>query len=97
MKPEQGYRHYSDNILNQIHFIKRAQKLGFTLDEIKGLLKLTHSSCSQVQSMTEQKLSVVQQKIADLQCLEKALVQLLSECRGNDNPDDCPVIHSLQP
>ncbi len=96
-KPQQGYRHYPDSLLNQIRFIKRAQELGFTLDEIQNLLQLEQQPCQQVQALAEHKLTLVQQKIADLQRLESALTQLLTECKSNDDPDACPIIHSLQP
>lgn len=96
-KPPQGYRHYSDSLLNQIRFIKRAQELGFTLNEVQNLLQLDQQPCHQVQVLTEHKLAVVQQKMADLQHLESALSQLLTECKNNDDPDGCPIIHSLQP
>ncbi len=96
-KPAQGYRHYPDETLDRIRFIKRAQELGFTLDEIQNLLSLNDHPCGQVQALAEYKLSAVKAKMADLQRLDKALEELLSQCRRNDDDTHCPIIDSLQP
>jgi len=95
LKPEVGYRHYSEKTINRIRFIKRSQELGFTLAEVSNLLSLNDSPCSQVQELTEHKLSSVHQKIAYLQRLEKALQGLLNQCQNNDD-EHCPIIDSLQ-
>jgi MerR family mercuric resistance operon transcriptional regulator len=94
-KPETGYRHYPDETVNRIRFIKRAQELGFTLDEIANLLSLNDRPCSQVQELTEHKLSAVKEKMADLRRLEKALKALLTQCQSNDDDSRCPIIDSL--
>lgn len=95
-KPFNGYRHYPDEILNRIRFIKRIQELGFTLEEITFLLELNDKPCSQVQILTQEKLSAVQQKIADLLCLEEALKNLLNQCASNPDDSHCPLIDALQ-
>tara|TARA_B110000211_G_C14092839_1_gene560252 strand:+ start:2286 stop:2672 length:387 start_codon:yes stop_codon:yes gene_type:complete len=97
IKPEVGYRHYPDDTVNRIRFIKRSQELGFTLDEIANLLSLNDKPCSQVQELAEQKLSAVKEKMADLQRLEKALNGLLVQCNNNEDDNRCPIIESLQP
>lgn len=96
-KPEVGYRQYPEGTVNRIRFIKRAQELGFTLDEIANLLSLNDRPCSQVQDLAERKLTAVQVKMADLQRLEKALKALLAQCQSNDDDSRCPIIDSLQP
>lgn len=95
-KPTTGYRHYSDQILDRIRFIKRAQELGFTLEEVTNLLVLNDQPCDKVQKLAEKKLSTVRVKIKDLRKLETALDNLLDECRSNDDSSHCPVIESLQ-
>jgi len=95
-KPTMGYRHYSDQILGRIRFIKRAQELGFTLEEVANLLVLNDQPCHKVQELAENKLSTVKAKIKDLRKLETALDNLLDECRSNDDSSHCPVIDSLQ-
>jgi len=96
-KPAQGYRHYPNDTVNRIHFIKRSQELGFTLDEITNLLSLNGTPCGQVQELAKQKLSAVRKKMADLRCLEKVLKELLAQCRNNQDDSHCPIIDSLQP
>ena len=95
LKPEVGYRHYPEKTINRIHFIKRSQELGFTLDEIANLLSLNDFPCNQVQELAVHKLISVQQKIANLQSLEEALQSLLNQCQNNNN-EHCPIIDSLQ-
>ena len=65
-KPAQGYRTYTKATLARILFIKRAQELGFTLEEIENLLVLGESHCSEVQELAESKLVSVRSKINDL-------------------------------
>jgi MerR family mercuric resistance operon transcriptional regulator len=97
VKPAQGYRHYPDEIIDRIHFIKRAQELGFSLDEIANLLSLHDQPCDQVQALAYKKLIAVQEKKQSLLRLEEALTTLLKQCENNRNKDDCPIIDALQP
>lgn len=97
IKPETGYRQYPDETVNRIRFIKRAQDLGFTLNEIANLLSLNDRPCGQVQELAEHKLSTVKEKMADLRRLENALQALLTQCRNNDDDSHCPIIDSLLP
>lgn len=97
-KPALGYRHYPDETINRIRFIKRAQELGFTLEEIANLLSLNgQPSCVHVQELAEYKLSTVMGKIADLKRLENVLKLLLAQCQSNEDDNHCPIIDSLQP
>ena len=96
-KPAVGYREYPVDTVNRIRFIKRAQELGFTLEEIANLLSLNDRPCSQVQELAEHKLSAVKEKMADLRRLEQALKALLVQCHSNDDESHCPIIDSLQP
>lgn len=96
-KPEDGYRHYPDETVDRIRFIKRAQELGFTLEEVSRLLRLEDSPCNEVQELAENKLEAVQAKMKDLKCLESALKALLNQCNENEDKAHCPIIDSLQP
>ncbi|AGS38555.1 Hg(II)-responsive transcriptional regulator [Cycloclasticus zancles] len=96
-KPEVGYRHYPNDTINRIRFIKRSQELGFTLNEIANLLNLNDSPCGQVQELAEHKLAAVKDKMVDLRRLEKALNALLAQCQSNEDDSHCPIIDSLQP
>ena len=72
-RPAEGYRRYPETTLNRIRFIKRAQELGFSLEEITNLLALGESHCSEVQELAEGKLVSVRAKINDLCRLERVL------------------------
>lgn len=96
-KPKNGYRHYPDETMNRIRFIKRAQELGFTLEEVSRLLSLEDLPCSEVQGLAENKLNAVQAKMKDLIRLENALKHLLVQCNENEDEARCPIIDSLQP
>ncbi len=96
-KPLQGYRQYPTETVDRIRFIKRSQELGFTLKEIEGLLALSDAPCRQVEELAQKKLIAVQKKQNDLLRLEKALLELLSQCQNNKDNTHCPIIESLQP
>ena len=64
-----GYRQYSEQVIKRLHFIKRAQKLGFSLKEITELLLLRvdgQTSCEEVKGRTEAKIAEVEQKLLEL-------------------------------
>ncbi len=96
-KPNQGYRTYPKATLARILFIKRAQELGFALEEIDNLLALGESHCSEVQELAEGKLVSVREKINDLRRLERVLEDLVLQCRTNPDNAACPIVGSLQP
>lgn len=96
-KPAQGYRLYPEATLDRILFIKRAQELGFTLEEIAHLLALGESPCREAQAMAGQKIASVRAKIADLVRLEAVLDHLLVQCRTNPDQTACPIIEALLP
>ena len=96
-KPAQGYRLYPKATLTRVLFIKRAQELGFTLEEIDNLLALGESRCSEVQELAEGKLVSVRTKINDLCRLEHVLEDLVIQCRTNPDNATCPIVESLQP
>lgn len=96
-KPAQGYRRYPKTTLARVLFIKRAQELGFTLEEIDNLLALGESHCEEVQGLAEGKLAEVRAKINDLHRMEQVLEQLLIQCRTNPDNAVCPIVESLQP
>ena len=96
-KPAHGYRTYPKATLTRILFIKRAQELGFTLEEIHHLLSFGESHCTEVQELAERKLGSVRAKIQDLQHLEDVLAELVDQCQSNTQNAVCPIVESLQP
>src|SRR5262249_40196141 len=93
-----GYRQYPEQAVKQIHFIKRAQQLGFSLKEITELLRLrvdAQTSCDEVQQRTEAKLAEVERKMVELQCMRQALLQIASLCTGQGPTGRCPMLDVL--
>lgn len=78
-----GYRQYNADHLNRIRFIKRAQALGFSLKEIKGLLGLSshpRTTCAEVKTHTDRKRMEIDAKIRDLQRMKRSLEELAKAC-----------------
>lgn len=96
-RPARGHRLYPAETLKRLLFIRRAQELGFTLEEIAGLLALGGGHCREVQAIAEHKLAAVRAKLADLRRLESVLGELLSQCRRNPDNAHCPIVESLLP
>jgi len=95
-KPREGFRRYELESVKRVHFIKRAQNLGFTLEEIQGLLDLgERKACSQTRAMTAHKLEIIEQKITELSKIRKALTRLVRDCDASSEGAQCPIIHLL--
>jgi MerR family mercuric resistance operon transcriptional regulator len=95
-RPTGSVRRYSNDDVRRIRFIKRAQQLGFTLDEITNLLKLEDGrSCRETEQLAQQKLSLVEARITDLQRLRKTLRDLIGRCESGRGRITCPIIESL--
>jgi MerR family mercuric resistance operon transcriptional regulator len=95
-RPYDGYRTYGDEDVRRIRFIKRAQLLGFTLDEIANLLKLDGSqACPSTRELAAQKLAMVGEKLCDLLAMKTALATMVSRCDGEHPGVDCPIIQAL--
>ena len=89
-------RSHGEPALARVRFIKSAQRLGFSLEEIAHLLKLDDGThCTEARSLTEQKLLDVSAKLADLQCIELVLRQLVKRCGSVRGAVKCPIIESL--
>ncbi|PKO84149.1 MAG: MerR family transcriptional regulator [Betaproteobacteria bacterium HGW-Betaproteobacteria-11] len=91
-------RRYGQAHLARLRFIKAAQRLGFTLDEIAELLRLDAAlACGEAAQIAGRHLAVVQAKIADLERMEKVLSELITAC-GKTTPGTlaCPLIAALQ-
>ena len=96
---ESGYRAYPPESLTRIRFIKSAQALGFTLEEIKHLLALrmhADSNCEQVRRQAEQKLTEIAQKIEMLRHLQQALTNLAAACVQDGPQGECPILEALE-
>ncbi len=92
-----GHRLYEKDHLKRLSFIRRSRDLGFTLEEVRGLLRMIDGhdyTCDEVKVLTLNHLHEVQQKIADLRRLERVLKTMAAECEGGNVPD-CPIIDAL--
>lgn len=92
-----GYRSYDDAHVRRLNFVMRCRDLGFSLDEIRGLLGLVDDrtqTCAQVQTVAEDHLREVQAKITDLKRIERVLSETVAQCTGDDAPE-CAVIDAL--
>lgn len=91
-----AFRHYPDEYIARVQFIKRSQELGFTLKESKELLDLrikNQSKCSDVLSKTEEKILEIDQKIKDLKQMKKSLQGLANCCEDTSLPlSECPIL-----
>ena len=97
IRPATGIRHYGDTEIARIKFIRSAQNLGFSLDEITTLLTLEDGAqCNEASRIAQQKLSEVRSKLAHLRRMEKILSELLGECNKTKGQVYCPLISSLQ-
>ena len=95
-KPAGGHRRYSPAAARRIRFIKRAQQLGFTLEEVASLLALEDGgSCRETRLLAEQKLAVIERRIQDLSRMRRLLHDLVAQCAGGRRPRSCPIITTL--
>src|SRR5258708_11425165 len=95
-KPTCGYRHYSSETVKRVRLIKRAQTLGFTLEEISGLLRLDERrACLETREIAAQKLILIDEKISDLSRIKRALSRLVRACDASSAGELCPIIHLL--
>ena len=94
-KPYCGVRTYTDDDLRRLRFIRRAQRLGFSLDDIRSLLELSSSDCQQVQKLAAEKLSLVKGKLRQLRKIESALTKTIEQCAQRKASQGCPIIETL--
>lgn len=93
-----GYREFTGQDVRRIRFIKRAQELGFKLDEIAELLELRADGtdgCDDVRHRAEDKIDEVAARIDDLQRLRRTLDALVATCRRRGASDPCPILAAL--
>lgn len=97
-KPLGGIRRYGETEIARVLFIKAAQRIGFTLDEVAQLLQLDDGTrCSEARAIAERKLADVRQRLQDLQRIEAVLAQLVDRCAASRTKVSCPLIAALQP
>ncbi|MCL1049259.1 helix-turn-helix domain-containing protein [Shewanella abyssi] len=98
-RTEGGHRVYALPDVKRLNFIRRSRELGFKIEQIKELLKLIDEPnhyCGEVKAMAMQQARVVEDKINDLQRLQLALNEMVTQCTAsNKSIDDCPIVDAL--
>ena len=91
-----GLRYYDETTVERVRFVKRAQTLGFTLDEVVALLVLQKSNaCAKTRDAAEKKLQLVENRIRDLEQMRTTLKTLIGQCNEGATDVCCPIIESL--
>src|SRR5262249_48247565 len=94
-----GYREFPADAVRIVRFIKRAQELGFSLDEVEELLRLRGASArnrTRARAVAERPVQQIDRKIAELQRMRHALRTLMDSCHEGATPE-CPIIEALEP
>lgn len=96
-RPPGGIRRYGRADVARVKFIKAAQRLGFSLDEVAQLLQLEDSTrCEQASRLAEHKLQIVRKKLSDLKRMESVLAGLVDACHTRKGNIACPLIDALR-
>jgi Hg(II)-responsive transcriptional regulator len=94
-----NYRLYPPEAVRRVQFIKRAQELGFSLNDIKELLSLRaapETECGEIRAHAETKIKDINEKIRSLMTMRSALSTLVAECSGQGPLRECPILESLE-
>lgn len=94
-----NYRNYGSAHLERLSFVRRARDLGFSLDQVRELLRLAdqeHQSCDAVDRVAREHLNEVERKIADLAALRRELQDLIGQCR-HGTVAECRIVRALSP
>ncbi|NMM38048.1 MAG: Hg(II)-responsive transcriptional regulator [Glaciimonas sp.] len=96
-KPYGSIRRYGELDVTRVRFVKSAQRLGFSLDEVAELLRLDDGThCDEASHLAEHKLQDVREKMVDLARMETVLSDLVRACHARKGNVSCPLIASLQ-
>ena len=91
-----AFRYYPVGLVDRIRFIKRAQELGFSLEEISELLHLEEGADrASIRDIATHRLSQIEHKLTDLRRMQKVLKHLVTECEHTSADLPCPIIGTL--
>jgi MerR family copper efflux transcriptional regulator len=96
-RTEAGYRVYTDQDVQVLQFIHRGRALGFSLEQIRGLLTLwqdKHRASADVRALARSHIEELNRKIAEMEAMRRTLETLAASCRGDQRPD-CPILDDL--
>jgi DNA-binding transcriptional MerR regulator len=88
-------RSYNDDDLRRLSFIRRAQELGFSLEDIRKLLELSSSDCERVEKLAAEKLTQVKARLRHLRKIESVLAKTVEQCARRKGNQPYPIIETL--
>ena len=97
--PAKGFREYPEETIERIRFIRRAKDLGFTLEEVGGLLELRvdpGQNCSSVKAYAVDKIALIEEKIRSLNDMRQQLTRLTEACDNGKPTSACAILEALQ-
>jgi MerR family transcriptional regulator, mercuric resistance operon regulatory protein len=94
-KPYGSMRSYDELDLQRLRFIRRAQQLGFSLEDIRELLALSSADCERVEKLAAEKLNQVNTKLRQLRRIQSVLAKTIEQCAGRKGNQPCPIIETL--
>jgi MerR family transcriptional regulator, mercuric resistance operon regulatory protein len=93
-----GYREYAPDAVGVVRFVKRAQELGFSLDEVESLLNLAGggpANCDKARGLASEKLAELEGKIVSLRAMQGSLRRLVATCEKPRHQRECPLLDAL--
>ena len=93
-----GYRQYGEQDISRLRFIRRAKELGFSLQEIQDLLRLSGSADadrSEVRALAQHRLVDIERRMRELDAMRATLATLVGQCSGQGSLEGCPIIDTL--
>lgn len=93
-----GYRQYGEQDIARLRFIRRAKELGFSLQEIQDLLRLSgnpQAKRADVRALAQQRLMDIEHKLRELEAMRATLAHLVGQCSGQGSLEGCPIIDTL--
>ena len=97
VRTDSGYRQYSEADVRTLQFIKRGRALGFSMAEIAELVSLWHDrrrASASVKQIAQKHVQELNQRIQEMQAMQRTLTSLLAHCHGDERPD-CPILDDL--
>ena len=92
-----GFRIYGPDHIKRLGFVRRSRQLGFSLDEVRNLLRLVDGhghTCAEVHALMLSHLAEIRRKIRDLRRLQRAMAEMAARCSGESVPE-CPIVDAL--
>ncbi len=96
-RPRNDYRDYGEREIHELRFVRRARRLGFSIEEIAALLALWRDKdrpSREVKRLADRHLADLEQRIVEMQGMATTLRKLVRSCHGDDRPD-CPILDDL--